>query len=387
MNNEKKIKVLFRHRSMEMGGVEKVLLSIIKNLDRKIFDITVCLNLNQGELRDEFPADVKKVFLAKGREDMSSNPIVQKLQLVNRTLKLRKLLKNPKYIDTKILNEKYDIEVAMTYNDFSMVLNSSNKKSKKVGWFHSEIHIPKMQPLVPNILKHFPQFDIMVYCSKRIKNLMHEHYPNLKYPTEKVIVNAIPIEEIKEKANQGSPNLPKGPIFFSMARLHSRKGFHKLVDAHAQLIKEGYQHSILILGEGEEEENLRKQIAHYGLEKTFIIQPFEMNPYPYVKNCDYYILPSESEAWPLAIAEALILQKPIIATNVGDIGEMIHDRQTGHLINYDTQEIYEAIKIFLTDKDYVNQIKNNLLTIENQFNNEKIFNEIQNTFLNLLDLK
>ena len=44
-DTNKKIKVLFRHRSMEMGGVEKVLLSMLNNLDREKFDISLCLNL------------------------------------------------------------------------------------------------------------------------------------------------------------------------------------------------------------------------------------------------------------------------------------------------------------------------------------------------------
>ena len=47
-----KIKILFRHRSMEMGGVEKVMLSILNNLDTEKFEMTVLLNLNQGELRN-----------------------------------------------------------------------------------------------------------------------------------------------------------------------------------------------------------------------------------------------------------------------------------------------------------------------------------------------
>lgn len=379
-----KIKVLFRHRSMEMGGVEKVLLSVISNLDPQKFDVTVCLNLNQGELRDEFPSHIRKVSLAKGREEMSKNFLVQKIELFARSRKLNQLAKNSKIIDTDILKENYDIEVGMTYNDFEMVLNSSNKNSKKVGWFHSEIQIPKIQPLVPKILEQFPQFDTMIYCSQRIKDLMHEHYPKLQYPQEKVIINAISIEEIKEKAKKPIEEFTNGPVFFSMARLHTRKGFHKLIDAHAKLIKEGFHHQIYILGEGEELLNLENQIKNLDVEKTFQIKPFELNPYPYLKSADFYILPSESEAWPLVIAEALILQKPTIATNVGDVGKMINNRKTGHLINYDTQEIYEAMKIFLTDKQYVKSIQENLKNIEDQFDNQKIFDEIEQTFLNLV---
>ena len=385
MSENKKIKLLFRHRSMEMGGVEKVMLSLMNNLDREKFEMTVCLNLNQGELRDEFPSHVRKVYLTDGKEDFSKNKIIQKIQLFQRRQKLEKLRKNPEIVDREYLKENYDIEIGMTYNDFEPVLNSSNKNSKKVGWFHSEIQVPKLQPLVPKILEHFPQFHHMIYCSEKIKNLMHEHYPNLNYPKESVIINAIPIEEIKQKANADFllPNAESN-IFVSVGRLHTRKGYHKLMDAHKKLLNEGFQHTVLIIGDGEELPNLLEQQKNLGVEKSFVFAGNQMNPYPFIKNADFFIMPSESEAWPLVIAEALILQKPIIATKVGDVESMIEDRKTGYLIDYDTHEIYVAMKEFLTNEKLVSDLRENLTAIEKQFDNKKIFDEVEEIFVNLL---
>ena len=385
MSEEKKIKLLFRHRSMEMGGVEKVMLSLMNNLDREKFEMTVCLNLNQGELRDEFPSHVRKVYLTDGKEDFSKNKIIQKIQLFQRRQKLEKLRKNPEIVDREYLKENYDIEIGMTYNDFEPVLNSSNRNSKKVGWFHSEIQVPKLQPLVPKILEHFPQFHYMIYCSEKIKNLMHEHYPNLNYPKESVIINAIPIEEIKQKANADFllPNA-ESKIFVSVGRLHTRKGYHKLMDAHKKLLNEGFQHTVIIIGDGEELPNLLEQQKNLGVEKSFVFAGNQMNPYPFIKNADFFIMPSESEAWPLVIAEALILQKPIIATKVGDVESMIEDRKTGYLIDYDTHEIYVAMKEFLTNEKLVSDLRENLTAIEKQFDNKKIFDEVEEIFVNLL---
>ncbi|HCN11557.1 MAG TPA: glycosyltransferase [Chryseobacterium sp.] len=385
MSEEKKIKILFRHRSMEMGGVEKVMLSLMNNLDREKFEMTVCLNLNQGELRDEFPSHVRKVYLTDGKEDFSKNKIIQKIQLFQRRQKLEKLRKNSEIVDREYLKENYDIEIGMTYNDFEPVLNSSNKNSKKVGWFHSEIQVPKLQPLVPKILEHFPQFHYMIYCSEKIKNLMHEHYPNLNYPKESVIINAIPIEEIKQKANADFllPNA-ESKIFVSVGRLHTRKGYHKLMDAHKKLLNEGFQHTVIIIGDGEELPNLLEQQKNLGVQKSFVFAGNQMNPYPFIKNADFFIMPSESEAWPLVIAEALILQKPIIATKVGDVESMIEDRKTGYLIDYDTHEIYVAMKEFLTNEKLVSDLRENLTGIEKQFDNKKIFDEVEEIFVNLL---
>ncbi|CAA7194383.1 glycosyltransferase [Chryseobacterium potabilaquae] len=380
--NTKKIKILFRHRSMEMGGVEKVLLSILNNINPNIFDMTVCLTLNQGELRNEFPSHVKKIYLTDGKENFSKNSILRKIQLISRRIKLKRLDKNRHIID-KIINDTFDIEIGMDYRDYDAVLNSTNKNSKKIGWSHSEINVPKLKPLVPYILNSFPKFDHIIYCSVRIKEMMHHYHPELKYPPESIIINAIPIEEIKKKAGEKIDAFPSVPTFVSIGRLHTRKGFHKLIDAHTQLMKEGLIHHIIILGDGEERENLQSQIRSNGVENSFILAGNKMNPYPYIKNADYFILPSESEAWPLVIAEALILQKPIIATNVGDIGMMIKDRETGYLINYDTTEMYHAMKEFISNQELTTHIREKLKNIESQFDNKKIFDEIEQTLINL----
>ena len=376
-DSQKKIKLLFRHRSMEMGGVEKVMLSIVNNLNPEKFEITVCLNLNQGELRNEFPPHIRKLYLAEGKEDFSKNIILQKIQLYQRKKKLEKLRKNPGIIDKQHLKEYFDIEIGMTYNDFESVLNSSNKNSKKIGWFHSEINVPGLKPLLPEILKQFPQFDVMVYCSQKIKDLMHIHHPELHFPREKVIINAISIEEIKVKAAEKIEPFSEKPSFVSVGRLHYRKGYHKLIEAHTKLIREGHDHQILIVGEGEHRQNLEKLIKENKVERTFILLGNKMNPYPYIKNADFFILPSESEAWPLVIAEALILQKPIIATDTGDVSMMIAPEKTGILIPYKVEEMYYSMKRFLTDKPLISEIKSNLQNIEDQFDNKKIFESIE----------
>lgn len=383
MTNNKKINVLFRHRSMEMGGVEKVILSMLNNLSKDKFELTLLLNINQGELRNEIPKHVRKVYLTDGREDLSGNSVIQKVQLVKRKLRLQKALKNPG-IAQKILNNKYDVEIAPTYAAFSAVLNSVNKNSKKIGWFHSDITLPKLQPLVPEILSQIPQFDYFIFGSQQTKDILIETYPDLKIPESQVILNAIPIEELKEKALAFKPEFPEKPIFVSVARLHSRKGFHKLMDAHARLLKDGFDHHIIVIGDGEEMENLKKQAENLGVTDSFKLLGSSMNPYPYVKNADFFILPSESEGWPLIIADTLILQKPIISTNVGGIPEMIEHEKTGYLINYDTDEMYESMKKFLTDPELVSQINENLLDIEKQFENQKIFDAVEDIITNLV---
>lgn len=212
---------------------------------------------------------------------------------------------------------------------------------------------------------------------------MHQYYPDLQYPPEEVIINAIPVDEIRKKADEPVTGLPAGPVFVSIGRLHSRKGYHKLILAHARLIADGFHHSVIVVGDGEEFQNLKQQIADKKVEDTFILAGNKMNPYPYVKNADYFILPSESEAWPLVIAEALILQKPVIATRTGDIPAMVDHGKTGYLINYETDEMYASMKKFLTEPELISEMKKNLISIEEQFDSQKIFDAVENIIINL----
>lgn len=383
MLNKDKIKVLFRHRSMEMGGVEKVLLSMLNNLNKEKFNISVNINLHQGELRNALPKDIHTTFLAKGKEDFSANKLLGKVQLALRAAKLSLYRKLPFIVDDYIIKNNADIEIATSYTMFADVLNSSNKKSKKIGWFHSDITSPGLIPILPKLIEQIKQFDYFIFGSAQAQDIFKKTYPNILLPPHQTILNTIPIEEIKEKSN-ATVSLPKTthyPSFTSVGRLHNRKGYHLLANVHKQLIDDGFFHEIFVIGDGEEFTNLYNQIEELKITNTFHLLGTSMNPYPFVKQSDYYIMSSRSEGWPLIIAETLILQKPIIATNVGGIPEMITHKKNGYLVDYSEQGMYNGMKEFLTNKELVEDIKTNLLDSEKQFNNQKIFDSVENILI------
>lgn len=376
MTLPQKIKVLFRHRSMEMGGVEKVILSMFNNLNKDKFEMTICLNINQGELRNEFPKHIRKVYITEGREDLSKNPFIQKLQLAKRRLKLNKAQKDPEIV-ANLLKDQYDVEIATTYSVYKTVLNSTNKNSKKIAWLHSDLTLPGFDPYREDIFNSMKQFDYIIYGSQQCKTVLDQKYPDVQFPPGKVVLNAIPIEELKEKAKAFIPERKNIPTVVSVGRLHYRKGYRVLLEVHKQLLDNGFIHHIDIIGNGEDYDILSKRIEELGVQNSFRLLGTQMNPYPYVKNADFYIMPSESEGWPLIIAETLILQKPILATNVGGIPELIEHRKTGYLTDYSEEGLYNGIKEFLTNKTLIENIQENLKNIEKCFNNKKIFDAVE----------
>ncbi|PQL93241.1 glycosyl transferase [Apibacter adventoris] len=365
-----------------MGGVQKVILDLLNNLSKDKFEFTLLLNLYQGELRNDIPKNVKLLYLTKGKEDFSKNPLLKKIQLAFRLLKLYLYKKFPSFQ----LKEKYDIEVASSYSEYDMTLNSSNKNSKKIAWFHSEVTYERLRSKSWEYIKKMKKFDYVVFCANQIRNLIEEKY-GITFSNSSVIYNAVHVDEIKKKAEEYNVDYGKlkKPIFCSIGRLHSRKGYEILVNVHARLINENYIHSIVIVGDGEEMDRLKKQVIALKVEKTFKLLGTKLNPYPYLKAADYFVLPTKSEAYPLVINEALALEKPIISTRVGGIPEMIDNNFNGLLVNCNEEEIYQGMKKFIQNSKFVDDIKRNLEKPEEKFNPDSIYQEVEELLLQLLN--
>ena len=110
----------------------------------------------------------------------------------------------------------------------------------------------------------------------------------------------------------------------------------------------------------------------------------QKNPWPYIKASDYFVMPSESESYPLTIGEVMGLKKPIISTNVGGIPEMIEDGVDGVLVDCNEDAIYEAMKQFLTDKNLVEKIIKGTKNADEKFDEKKIYQQITEVFENVL---
>lgn len=375
----KKIKVLFRLRSLEMGGVPRVVLDLLRNLPKDKFDLTLMLNLYQGELVSEIPKDIKLIVVEKGREQMSKNPLIHKLQLGFRRLRLEIYNKFPALLYALKVKENYDIEVSPGYAEFEMVLNSPNKKSKKIGWFHTDVSYDKDQNRVLKRIELMKRFDWMIFGAVQTRQVIEDLY-GVTYPKSSVIYNVIKLSEARDKSEAFPVEYRVHPVFSSMGRLHSRKGYHTLAKVHKRLLDEGLRHSIAVIGGGNEMENLKKQSQELGIEKTFLLLDSQKNPWPYIKASDYFILPSQSESYPLTIGEVMGLHKPIISTNVGGIPEMIEDNVDGVLVNYDEEEIFQAMKRFLTDSDFVEKIKLGTQNADKKFDENKIYQQVTEVF-------
>lgn len=371
-----KRKVLFRLRSLEMGGVQKVILDLLENLPKDKFDITFLVNLRQGVLVDSIPSHVRFLHLAEGKEKFSSNRFLKYFQLIFRGLKLKFYDFFPSFYYKKFNLYNMDVEIASSYSELATVLNSPNKKSKKIGWFHTDIRFVEKN-LALKFIEQMKQFDVMIFGSKQTRNVIDETYGET-FPRSVVIYNVIDCELVNQKAAEFAVDRDlETPQFISVARLQKRKGFDMLARAHKRLLENGLRNEVVIIGDGNFRPEIEAVISNLKIQDSFKLLGTQQNPYPYVKAADYFILPSKTESYPLIIGETLCLAKPTISTDVGGINEMIDHDVNGMLIQPTEDEIYEAMRKFLTDKNYLNQLQIGASSAYLKFKKEEIYNQIE----------
>ncbi len=182
----------------------------------------------------------------------------------------------------------------------------------------------------------------------------------------------------KEKFNINTQDFLIG----TLAELHPIKGLNFLVEAANDITEEKMK--ILILGTGQEEESLNKQIKEKRLENKVILGGYLEEGSSFLKGFDIFILPSLSEAMPLSIIEAGQAQLPVIATKVGGIPEIIENKKTGLLIEtYNKISIVDAIKYIKNNLEESHTMSKNLKDkIDKEFNVEIFYSKTFDLYKN-----
>lgn len=131
---------------------------------------------------------------------------------------------------------------------------------------------------------------------------------------------------------QPPPVRPNGQLVVgSVGRLDRMKGHDVLLRAIASL--EGVR--VVILGEGEQRTALEQLAAELGVRDRIEMLGWVDDPRAHLPGFDVIALPSRSEGFPLAVVEAMLAARPVVATRVGSVAEAVTDGETGLLVDKD----------------------------------------------------
>lgn len=378
--SEKK-KILIRIGSLRHGGAEKVLITFLKNLPENKYEIDLLLNLYSGKYLKEIPSWINVYYVNKG-EMITTNRLQDIPEKAFRVI-YQKLLKTfPSLLYKFILpNKKYDIEFAAIHGFRDEILNSPLKSSKKIVWIHNDLRKTEFHDYTDSEIRKFFGFDKIMVISEQIQKDFEQQAQNQDERNRIVrIYNPLDTEEILSKSILSQDQYEFNteiPTFVSVGTVFPQKGYDRLLKVHKKLIDEGLEHRVLIVGDGYDFENIKKLKTELGIDKTATMLGFTDNPYPYFRVADYFVLSSRYEGFPTVLYEAITLQKPIVATDVSGVREMLNDGEFGLIVDNSEDGIYVGMKQFLTNPEISKTYKNKIANFTHPFSLKNSVSKIE----------
>ena len=339
-------KILFVIGSLQIGGAETVLVDVLNNIYKE-FEITLLLIEKRGELIKELNSNIKLNWLTKG-DEYCKNLLEKKYNQIKRSFIYRFLGKNKWYIKRiykKILNDKFDKEIAFLVGlPSEIVKNSPNRDSKKIAWVHAEVTKEDRITYLKykNIIGFF---DEIVGVSDKSIKVFEKTFPESKGKV-KLIYNYIDDKKIKRKAELEKANFNDKKInFLSVGRLVNEKGFDRILHIAKKFEKKV---DFYIIGDGILKTEFKTFIRNNNIKNVFFLG-LKRNPYPFIKSADVFLLSSRSEAYPTVLLEALILNKKILATDVPGVKEILHNYDNKIIVSNNDDSIENGINLLLTE--------------------------------------
>ncbi len=184
-------------------------------------------------------------------------------------------------------------------------------------------------------------------CSEHALSFLLAQAPHLAGRSS-VIANGLAPRVPDEPANPP----PGPPILFCSGRIVEDKGFDVAIDAFAQLVRARPDARLVIAGDGPERTALAERAASLGLTGQVEL-PGWVSPggvHEFVRRASVVLVPSRLEGFGLVALEAALMARPVIASDVGGLPEVVEDGHTGILVPVDdVPALAAAIERLLVD--------------------------------------
>lgn len=177
-----------------------------------------------------------------------------------------------------------------------------------------------------------------------------------------VINDIIPVEKIIEMSTWPIDNFHASTCvnIVTVGRLTPVKGYDLALKAAYILHSQNISFKWFFIGDGSERNFIEEQISKLQLGNNIILTGTLPNPYPYIRMADIYVQPSYSEGFGIALREAMILCKPIVATDFEVVHNLISDNKNGLICKKDANAIAQSLVRLINDVSLRNEFSNNL---------------------------
>lgn len=381
-----KRKVLFVIDSLSSGGAEKSLVTALNLLDKDKYEIHL-LTFKKGGLYESLvPKEVVRVspppyiqYLFGEAQNLS---FLQKIQFflfrifTGIGLRVASLIKkiNTKaklhpaqvgwFFNKNVISEysgEYDAAIAYSQGMPTYFVSKKVNASTKSCWINT--HYGQAGYSASFDKQYYQNFFQITLVSEKSKEVFVKHHPYFAEKTD-VIYDILSEQVVIKMAQEpgGFDDNFDGIRILTVGRLVPPKGYDIAIKASKILKDKGIKFRWYAIGEGVLKEALEKLIVLEGLQKDedFVFLGTYPNPYPFIDQCDIYCQPSRFEGFGLAVAEARILNRPIVATNFEIIYNQLVHGENGVITDMNAKAVSEGIERIVNDADFKNQLIQNL---------------------------
>ncbi len=376
-----KKKILFVNDEMRMGGVARVLNTLMASLPKDKYEVDLLILHKQGMLLDEIPEGIN---IIEGTTffrpvDESLDALVKGFHVFETFRKLRLLffmktglIKGKiKRERKKILTKKYDVEVAAK-EGFCTIFTAYGDSSRKINWVLTDYSVCNYSKNHMGLVK-----DALRYIDL---NIADSNQALIAYETVFRVQNGIAIHNLMDTSN-----LEKGLLethtnienkdtinLIDVARLHPQKGIDRLIKASSKIYNEGYKHDLYLVGGGELEDELKELASSLHANHIHFLG-FQKNPYRDIAECDLFVLSSLYEGFATIINESLIVGTPVLTTRVSGCEEQITRSDYGWIVENSDEALVEGLRMALKDTKKLKEMKQKLANY--RYDNEGILKE------------
>ena len=372
-------KILFVIESLVCAGAEKSLVTLLNLIDYSQYEVDLQLFSYGGEFETMLPKEVNLLpelpYFTSTKEPIKKMIFCKKSSQEKRfftgrvkySIAIRKeSFSNPQkaIVFWKATNgcfttfkKKYDVAVAYAQGTPTFYVADCINADKKFAWINVTYKLSgKYREYV---LDKYQKFDKICCVSDSAYEIFKEIFPEVS--DKGIIIYDIndgkTMQKMSTMMSNATNDMKNGQWkVLTIGRFAAQKGYDIAVEACKILKDRGFDFVWYVLGRGVLEEEIRKLVTKKGLEDRFVMLGTRANPYPYIREADIYVQTSRFEGFGLAIAEARMLDIPVVTTKFDAVYDQMIDGENGLVVDIIPEAVADGIQRLMEDRELYNHI-------------------------------
>lgn len=318
LHNHDPLRVLFLLGDLEMGGAQRVMLTVLRHLDWRRLDPHLAVVRGGGPLEEEIPEGLHIHRLRSGKVRYAFLPLLR----LCRSLDPHWVVSTVGHLNLLLLLTKPFLP-----RHTALIIREANTPSIRLN----HTRYPMLYRTAYRML--YPLSDKVICSCNYMRDDLIQHF-SISPAKIEIIPNPVDLERLRHGINAGGNPYPDDRTqIVSVGRLNYQKGFDLLIMAFSLSLKKNPNIRLTIVGDGPERAALKELAEDLGISEAVAFAGEVKNPFPYMAHADFLVLSSRWEGSPNTVLESLGCGTPVLAfESPGGTAEIIKEGENGWLV-------------------------------------------------------